>query len=194
MITLLGGNATAWINGVQQRLSGSTFKTFTAPANSIIKLVYTTAPTWVWKAAPNALVPHYRFMGGSTATLLGQAFMNDISGNFSIEAPSDSYMLYDGKLNTLTRNKTHNCGNANGYGCSFSMMDTLAGVAGTGSKDNIVALNETVDSRSVTMLGSNYRDNGANNIGNRYTHNKNGVTMSGSPYSNISSLTTTDNY
>jgi hypothetical protein len=194
MITLLGGNATAWINGVQQRLSGATYKTFIAPPNSFIKLVYTTTPSWVWQESPNAFVPHFRFMGGSTATLLGQAFNNDISGNLSHEAPGDAFMFYDAKSNQIMRNRIFNCGNANGFGNAFSNFDTLAGASGTGSKDNLYGLNEILETRAVSMLGSNYKDNGPNNTGNKYFHNKNGTTMSGNLYSTIATLATVDNY
>lgn len=196
LVTLSGGvSVVAAINGVNQRQSGATQKSFTAPPGSTIKLTYTSAPTWVWEVAPNILLPHYRFMGGSTATALGQAFMNDISENISYEAPDSAFMVYDGRYNVFERNLIYNCGHANGTGNAFSMMDSAV-ITGTGSKDNIMAKNRVVDTHGATMLRSNVQDNGANNTSNRYVHNRNNPTwmVGGGLYACTATLTTTDNY
>jgi hypothetical protein len=190
---IMFGASSVFVNGVQQRLSGGNRNTFAAPANATIRLVYTSTPNWIWYYAPNVFMEHYRLLGGSSATLLGQAKNNQLHKNFSIEAPNGGFVQWDGVGNGYHYNTVFNCGHATGIGNAFAGYNSASGAAGTGSKNNNYSNSIITDTHEISMLMSNYRDDGLANTGNQFVDARLGTTMSGAPYQNIAATTFRNN-
>ena len=195
ILAILNGIATVWINNVQQRLSGIGMRTFAITPKSFLKVVYSDKPSWVWRVAPNLFVPHYRLLGGSTSTILGQACFNQITNNTSECAPSEAFACYDGFGNDYKFNKVLNCGHSNGRGIAFAAYDSRTGAVGTGSKNNNYLGNTIFDTHDASMLFMNFYSDSINNVNNSFKSNKLQVTMSGTAsVSSVANALITDNY
>lgn len=189
----IDGLATAWVNGEQQRLTGPYMKDFMAPASSLVKLVYSDRPTWVWYLAPAGTTPHYRILGGSTETALGRAQGNTFSANYSINAPGTAFASFDGYANTYQQSTVINAGDANGRGVAFGAYRALPIVNG-GSIGNVYDSSQISDTHGASMLMANYDDDGVHNSGNRLTNSRLCNTVFGTSTPTQAWLHTSGNY
>jgi hypothetical protein len=173
-VTLNGATITSVVvNGITYpALTGANNSQIGIPTGGTISFTYTGGPpTWSWFETPNLLAAPIQLSGGSTATALGHCAYNTIEGNAIYACPSTAIQTTDGLSNTIVGNVIHNCGDFI-PAVAIRMLDSQAGVAGTGSKLSSISDNTIADDRPVKTLVANYGDNTANNTGNTIHNNR----------------------
>lgn len=144
--------------------TGISYKTV-VPRTKTITMVYSGGSlTWMWYRAPNAQTAAIYCIGGSSATVLGQAADNQFSNIHLQNVPAYGFAFYDATRNIVSGTVL----NAGEWVPSpaISVFDSAAGVAGTGTKFNTFRDFRIEDTRTIKRTTRAFEDSSVNCVGN----------------------------
>jgi hypothetical protein len=139
-------------------------------------------------ASVNNTLPHIQLLGGSSATQVGTAEGNRISGNNSYQAPASGLVLTDGVRNIIDDNTMFQGGFVNHSDVPFRANDS--GQPGGGSKENRFSGNQILGPYVYT----NYQGNSANNVSNHFWDNRMEVFLGSASTISVATLDKQRNY